>query len=56
MFQAFKRHRHQWEDVAAAALALGYSRRLRGGGGIRPRPAGLPQQLLNGSAIGTLAR
>jgi len=24
MFQAFKRHRHQWEDVAAAALALGY--------------------------------
>jgi hypothetical protein len=24
MFKAFKRHRHQWEDVVAAALALGY--------------------------------
>jgi hypothetical protein len=24
MFNAFKRHRHQWEDVGAAALALGY--------------------------------
>jgi hypothetical protein len=24
MFNAFKQHRHQWEDVGAAALALGY--------------------------------
>jgi hypothetical protein len=24
MFNAFKRHRHQWEDAAAVALALGY--------------------------------
>ena len=24
MFQAFKRHRHQWEDAGAVALALGY--------------------------------
>ena len=24
MFQAFRRQRHHWEDVAAVALALGY--------------------------------
>jgi hypothetical protein len=24
MFQAFRRQRHQWEDAAAVALALGY--------------------------------
>lgn len=24
MIQSFKRHRHQWEDVGAVTLALGY--------------------------------
>ncbi|WP_431270833.1 hypothetical protein [Dankookia sp. P2] len=24
MFKAIKQHRHQWEDVGAVALALGY--------------------------------
>ena len=24
MFRSFRQHRHQWEDVGAAALALGY--------------------------------
>ena len=24
MFNAFRRQRHQWEDAAAVALALGY--------------------------------
>ena len=24
MFNAFKQHRHEWEDLGAAALAVGY--------------------------------